>query len=895
MQPSSTLNLVASLEDHDGVAAWINEILDAHDEQHADTDIKQPVNLTELDQQVTQLLASLEIAYQDTSSQLEHIIDDVSRGVPRLTYDLHFMRDGALNLQAALTKVQAKSKGSVPDETSAALDRLQYLDNIKGRMEATREVLREAESWSSLEMEVISLLAEKSYEKAAERLNEASKSMVVFQNTTEYESRHTLMVSLQNQLEASLSSALVAAINTQDVAVCRNFFSIFSNIQRESEFRNYYNGSRRASLVAMWQNTRLSDLDAGSPPSPSSPRPTTFTFFLGTFYSSFLSMLNTERTSIPSIFPDPAPTLSTLITSTLSALQPTFAQRLASLFSHHGASALRELITAFKATEEFAANTEKIIEKIQYSAAQPSPMQLSAEGADHSSSQLHRQKSHSRKRSTRMSMSWRPNPRQSSISGGNISKASGVGLLGDSLELDWDQELFQPFLDFQVDYASLERRLLDSALDEIVSADVKGTAAESDRARLLRERSVDVFSVADESLGRCMTFTHGYGAVGLVQALDHFLKSFIDIWTANITHTRSPSFSGLGISDSEEDLSDLDYTAEDWSDIQMTLHLLASARAVLDRLTMFETKLRSNLIQVATSFRLARNDPSGFFISGTTKGEGLQLIQSSLNSAELHDLLNSVDTESQTRHSSSPTPLLLEARAAISTFAEACQRSLQDTILSPLRKHLILYPTSPLWSAMPPEQSRRGGVNDLQVPTFSLSPSDVIQRLAEGLLNLPRLFEVYAGDDALSFSLETLPYINTELLKGLTEQLEIPMQTQPGHMRRASLTQPIKLSSLSPEVVSSAWLSSLGHSILSHLTSHVLPKIHALTPTGAAQLNSDLEYLSNIVRSINVEYEDLDRWRDYVRMGDEDGRKLLLEKEPGDTALEQLARMRGWS
>ena len=69
-------------------------------------------------------------------------------------------------------------------------------------------------------MEVISLLAEKSYEKAAERLNEPSKSMVVFQNTSKYESRRTLMVSLQNQLEASLSSALVAAINTQDVAVC---------------------------------------------------------------------------------------------------------------------------------------------------------------------------------------------------------------------------------------------------------------------------------------------------------------------------------------------------------------------------------------------------------------------------------------------------------------------------------------------------------------------------------------------------------------------------------------------------------------------------------------------------------------------------------------------------
>jgi len=163
------------------------------------------------------------------------------------------------------------------------------------------------------------------------------------------------------------------------------------------------------------------------------------------------------------------------------------------------------------------------------------------------------------------------------------------------------------------------------------------------------------------------------------------------------------------------------------------------------------------------------------------------------------------------------------------------------------------------------------------------------------LLNLPRLFEVYADDDALSFSLETLPYIDTDLLKSLSEADGTEL-VPTGHIRRASLMQSIKPSSLSPEAVSSAWLSSLGHSILSHLTTTILPKIRTLTPTGAAQLSSDLGYLSNIVRAINVEYEDLDRWKDYVNMGEEEGRNMaLLEKESGDSALTQVARMRGWS
>ncbi|KZP26044.1 hypothetical protein FIBSPDRAFT_855337, partial [Athelia psychrophila] len=677
------------------------------------------------------------------------------------------------------------------------------------------------------------------------------------------------MVSLQNQLEASLSSALVAAINSQDVAVCRNFFSIFSNIQRESEFRNYYNGSRRSSVVGMWQSAQLSDCDPTSPSPAASSPPITFAAFLSTFYTSFLATLNAERASIPSIFPDPALTLSTLVTSTLSALQPTFAERFASVLSHHGTTALLQLIAAYKATEEFAADLEKIVEKIQYTALVTSPIP----SQEDSPPSLQRQKSHPRRRSSRMSISWRPNPR---------TKTSGDGLMLDAgRELDWDQELFQPFLDFQVDYGTLERRLLEAALDEIVSQDSRADITESDRARVLRERAVDVFSVADQSLARCLTFTHGYGALGLVRALDHFLRSFIDAWTADMARTGAV-VSGSG---SGEDLADLDYTAQDWGEIQMSLHVLSAARAVHERLVLFEGKLRGSLTQVATSFRLARSDPSGLSVSGTTKGAGLLLIQSSLNSAELHELLKSVEADSQRT-----TPLLVEARAGISTFARTCQRSLQDTILSPLRKPLTAYSTLALWSAVP-EPKRP---NELFVPTFSLSPTDVVQRLAEGLLNLPRLFEVYADDDALTFSLETLPFIDVELLKSLQEAPESSPQAAPGHMRRASLAPTMRSAGLSPEAVASAWLSSLGHSILQHLTSQILPKIRTLTPPGAAQLSADLGYLSNIVRAINVEYGELDRWKEYVSLGDEEGIKGGGERR-GDTVWAQVARMRGWA
>ncbi|KII83859.1 hypothetical protein PLICRDRAFT_47054 [Plicaturopsis crispa FD-325 SS-3] len=880
--PVSSNELINSLDVHDmdNVVSWINHTLlgNVPDDASASTS---HLDLIDLDQQVAHLVAVLEIASQDTAQHLERTVDDVSRGVPRLGYDLHFMKDGVLALQSALSNVQTMQRNSVPGEMNAALDRLQYLDTVKRSMEAARDVLREAESWSTLESEVTSLLAEQNYEKAAERLSEASKSMVVFENTPEYDARRALMVSLQNQLEASLSSALVAAITTQDVTVCKHFFAIFANIQRESEFRNYYNGARRGSVVEMWANAHLVDCDAGA--SSDGQR---FAAFLHPFYAHFLSVLNAERTSIAVIFPDPQRTLSTLVSSALSTLQPTFSQRLASLFNHHGSAALKELIAALRATEEFAVSVDNIMQKAKLSASVPSaePKLLG------------------RRRSARMSISWRTGRSSGSIS----TPDKSVSLDPD---LEWDQDLFHPFLDFQVDYPALELHLLSDLLRDISSADSKGASV--DRARLLREKSVDVFSAAEEALGRCTAFTHGYGSVGVVNAVDQLLRMFLDEWTTGIT-AEHPSSSALADPSSGEDLSDLDYSQKDWSRIQSYLHLLAAARAFFDRLCTFEAKLRAHLAQTATTFNAARHEDLGVYLPGLTRGQAQLLAQSTLNSAELHNLLKTVDSEHNslphptlspptpgTRHNyfllqaKSSDSLLSAAHAALSTFARTCQSSLQDTILAPLRKHLESYASMPVWNTQGDSRTKRGAgsANDLHVPVFSLSPTDVVQRVAEGLLNLPRLFEVYADDDALSFSLDTLPYVDVESLKALSEQTNDPPH---GHIRRQSISSRA-VAHFTPEAVSSAWLSSLGHSVLSRITTDDLPKIRTLTSGGAAQLASDLAYLSNIVRALNVEFEDIERWKALAELSDEDGRKRVVEKGADDSVLRCVAKMRGWS
>ncbi|RPD65305.1 hypothetical protein L226DRAFT_557919 [Lentinus tigrinus ALCF2SS1-7] len=916
---ASSSETLKTLEEQEDVVSWINDILGVSEEP---TDTERSAALTELDRRVSHLVGTLEIASEDTSAEVDRLIEDISRGASRLTYDLHFMRESAVSLQGILHTVETKSKSSVGAETDAALEKLHYLDTVKRNMEATREVLREAESWSTLESDVTSLLGEKNYEKAAERLSEASKSMVVFENTPEYESRRTLMVSLQNQLEAALSSALVAAVNSQDVAVCRNYFSIFRNIQRESEFRNYYYGSRRGPLVEEWQRAQLRDCDLGSPIEPSS---LTFATYLPSFYSAFIAILQTERTSVPAIFPDPRPTLSALITSTLSALQPSFSQRLEALSTHYGAIALPQLIAAYRATEDFAVATDKIMEKVSYAAP------ISGDGEKPPGAHLRRRSS------ARMSLSM------SRRVGSHRASISGTGALAPPT-LDWDQELFEPFVDFQIDYAALETRLVEDALKSALSVETRGRV---DHARLLRERAVDIFGVAEEAITRCTAFTHGYGALGLVQSVDRLFAAFAEASKAEISSRRSgQTGQSLTASASGEDLSDLDYTADDWADIQALLHFLEAVRTFLDRMVMFESKLRSSLIQMSTSLRQQRSDPAGVFMSGANRGKLQLLMQSSLNSSELQELLNKIDPEPSGPQAGSrsdvflaptpPTPdprrsphafpmgslvpaapLLLSARSAISDLARTCQQSLQDTILSPLHKYLASYASSSLWATPGDPKAKRGAtsgsaISEVQVPTFSLSPSNTMQHVAEGLLNLPRLFEVYADDDALAFSLETLPFISTEFLRGLAEPIPDATLSSSGisHSRR-SPSLSLKATSvatggasaavpptLSPEAVSAAWLSSLGLSLVSHLTSDVLPHVSKLTPAGAAQLASDLGYLSNIVMALNVESPDLEKWREWVDVDDFDGRQKLREAiapgEKEDGVMTTVARLRGW-
>lgn len=930
--PTLDLSLLTDEDQFTTESDWLNSLLS----QSSDG----PPTLAALDSTLSKTLTLLDSVTHDTSSLVDRTIDEITRSVPRLTFDLQLMRENALLLQFTLNAIRTRSGGgNGPDsEVTKVMEKLRVLDLVKSRMEAARDVLREAESWSTLESEVTGLVGESAYSKAAERLEEAARSMVVFQNTAEYEGRRALMVSLQNQLEASLSASLVAAINGRDVKACKTFYAIFGQIQREAEFTAYYFGSRRSTLVDSWSSANLIDCAESA---SSTAAPIKFTSFLSTFYTSLHSLLSEERSYLPAIFPQPAPTLSSFVQTTLEGLTPSLPTRLGAIAERYGPGVLPELILAFRATEEFAVQVDRIIIKL----AAPSPSTPSAApppspGTPHPPSTPSKK---TRRLSQRLSISKRLSSRSISFSSGQTpsffdGSASSADGDGEAEAIrPWETAIFEPFLDSQVEYPQLERQYLGSEIgreeagkdiiESILSSALSGSSSGSTSTSGLAELVGKVFIMMEEAVGRCLGLTHGYGAVGLVQAVESGLVDFMERRRRELEGATRGGVKGRrGAPREQEDedeavMEGLEYSTEDWTTFQFGLRLLDTCRHIHDRLGAFEGRLRSRLTVLAHTVRDAREDPRGYTIPGTTKGAVLMLRQSTLNSTELFALLEPLEKAHDGPGSSSylsssstppPPPLLPKARLSTTSFTRSTQLFLHSTILAPLLSHLADYSNLSTWTTTTDQRPGAKGAFDLNIPTFSLSPTETISRVGEGLFNLPRLFEVYADDDALGFSIETLPFVDEEELRALQAPPSPGLPSAPTHRISDSLSSPQPPSSpslnrrappapvapLSAETVISTWLTSLTLSLLSHLTTTTLPSITRLTRHGALQLVSDLDYISNVARALDVESpEELEAWRESASIEE---REKWVEREGEERSAgerkvwERVARIRGW-
>lgn len=224
-------------------------------------------------------------------------------------------------------------------------------------------------------------------------------------------------------------------------------------------------------------------------------------------------------------------------------------------------------------------------------------------------------------------------------------------------------------------------------------------------SRVMSDAIVPLFKHAEGSLIRCTSFTAGFGAVGLVQALNSFNKAIIVRFGQMMTVVEAGD-SQLG-----------------WDEFQVGAKILGVCSSVLKRFEGVEMSV----------MRYVEDD----------RGEGGHqclasaeiLIQSTLNSLELSKL-------------KAKDAYLEESRLVLSGFTTRVQHYCFSSLLSTISTILATIPTLE-WITTSTSTS--------SIPTFSNSPSTYITNIGEFLLTLPQRLDLYDGE-ALWTSIETLPF-----------------------------------------------------------------------------------------------------------------------------------------
>ncbi|KAG0014082.1 hypothetical protein BGZ82_001907 [Podila clonocystis] len=759
---------------------------------------------TFLTQHATTHLTKLHLLASQTSAALSSTTQDMVKLLPRLTHELDQLRQETKALQEGIRLVRSDVHSVESTDTVQALDRLKYLDLVKTRMEATHSALREAENWRNLEAEANDIFAKGDFVKAATRLSEAERSLVVYKNTNVEGDRMALLLVLKDQLEQQIMEKVKDALGHKDTATCQTLMSVFGLIGRPEKFQDYYISQRRAPLMEQWKR-----LTAGDPKD--------FVSALHIFYKDTSSMLHDEYAWITSIFSDPTATIHSLVHDIFSRIDPTMKSTLQQISRAQGDEAsLPILIDAFEATELFGTRMERIV-------AQP----LVGMQREHGPNTVNNIRSRS---GTLIQDSAHKEGRA-------FGRSS---LRRDSLDIgtrdphEWAYILYEPFMAYQRDYGKLEESHLRSLLLKRVPAMAMNASnsrskesinASSNLVKIMTISIKETFDLAGGAIGRCMRMTHGMGVPGLLDGLNGFFKEIMDRYTELLIECRQRSGLPLDESlpapkttfnqtqgrnsslDNREEDEDSDGSGDDGNDqdqvnsrlFQMGLRLMVLCRQIVVKLEQLDVKAKKALKGVDEFVKMDRLNQESPQSNSSEQGQAGRttlpphasialLQQSNLNSFRLSEILDVVKKSAvrEDAGDNSPHPdymaagtdlalepkvnhLFLQSHQRAVQLTKLCQRFIFDSIYIPLVRPLADLPLLPCWTEGMDQQgedinstrrihkSTMGGTRT-DVLKFRSGPSEYMGEMLRRLHALSDTFGMYEGDIGLRFGIHVLPY-----------------------------------------------------------------------------------------------------------------------------------------
>ena len=479
--------LLQQLDATDSVIDWLNGALD--DAVASPSEERQARDTQPLEKKLQQLSSFVSYATSEAQHETDAAMRRLRSTVPQLKFDLKLLRESTTALQSQARELKDAQQPALPASEAPAqtpLEHLSRLAQLKDRMSAARDVLRDAESWSTLEADVAAYLGEEKITEASLRLAEALSSLSVFERTDEYEQRRKLMQELTQKLEDSVQGKLVNAVQTRDLRACATLQEVLTRVGRADLFEKHWMETRRASLYSSWESARLGEGEAGKQ---------SLLDYLPKFYNDLQALASEERIYAPTLFASaPAAYIRRLIAATLTQLQPSLSARLSQLAEQKADSALDALLQSWKATESFAVQISRLLAKIEPKADATAPTAATSPAEE-----------------------------------------TDAKLLQDSHQ--WDFAVYEPFLQFQTDFRRLSMLLMLQKRRK--EAEARISLRKSDESHLEPEElltlGASALELAEESLETCVVFTKGFAAPLLLHSADDVIAAVINTFEERIS------------------------------------------------------------------------------------------------------------------------------------------------------------------------------------------------------------------------------------------------------------------------------------------------------------------------------------------------------------------------
>ncbi|XP_068694856.1 conserved oligomeric Golgi complex subunit 7-like [Montipora foliosa] len=326
-------------DDNFDVKDWVNSALRIRDDR------------TPVDAHASNLVMKLQLFIQEVNNALEETSTQSVNNIPRVLREIENIRHDASLLKEQMTLVKEDIR-AVEETTAQSMKMLMELDTVKSRMQDASRALQEADNWTVLSSDVDKVFESGDIKAIAAKLEGMHRSLTVLQDVPDYVQRRRLLEGLKNRLEALLSPKIVAAFNNHLLDDTKEYVKIFTNIERLDQLQSYYVRCHKTKLQKTWNEARSED------PNKSMLE------WLSTFYDVILSTWHTEVTWCGQVFNEPGSVLCTLITQTLTHLDPSLSSCITE-FIKSQPNVIEKLIELRRVTLRFAHGLEKAISQQQ--------------------------------------------------------------------------------------------------------------------------------------------------------------------------------------------------------------------------------------------------------------------------------------------------------------------------------------------------------------------------------------------------------------------------------------------------------------------------------------------------------------------------------------------------